>query len=101
MATVTNRVRIVLRDFPSSRSSDKELYLIYLQKSGMNLTEEQIKIFRDMPSLETISRVRRKVQENGEYLADSEVRNERLLKSRAMNIVAPLGKPERIEEVLA
>lgn len=67
----------------------------------MNLTEEQIKIFRDMPSLETISRVRRKVQENGEYLADNEVRNERLLKSRAMNIVAPLGKPERIEEVLA
>lgn len=100
MAMITDRVRIVLSNFPSSRSSDTELYLIYLQKSGMNLTPQQIKIFRDMPSLDTIGRVRRKLQENGEYLPEDEVRRERLLKAKAMQVVAPLGKPERIEDVL-
>jgi len=101
MATITNRVRSVLAHAPFARKSDKELYLIYMQKSGMNLTPDQIQIFREMPSLETIRRVRQKIQEGGEYLPDDETRRDRLFRAKAMKNAAPLGKPERIEETLS
>lgn len=100
MATISDRVRYVLGEYEHTRNSDKELLVVYMQKSGMNLTKEQIKIFRSMPSMEAIRRVRQKIQENGEYLPADEVRRERLLKAKAMQITTPLGKPERIESVL-
>jgi hypothetical protein len=48
-----------------------------MQKSGMELTPKQVEIFKNMPSAETITRIRRKLQEQGKYEADENVQKER------------------------
>lgn len=51
----SDRVEYILQASKSARNSDKELLIIYMQKSGMNLSPQQIEVFRDMPSAETIT----------------------------------------------
>jgi hypothetical protein len=65
---------------PATRSSDKELLIVYMQKAGMDLTPSQIAIYRELPSMETIRRIRQKIQENGELLATPEVEKARFEK---------------------
>ena len=71
------RVESILKYCPKARNSDKELLVIYLQKSGMELTDKQIEVFMNMPSTESIRRIRQKLQEEGKYLADKEVEDKR------------------------
>lgn len=100
--TVTDRIRNILSYSVNARNSDTELWLIYAQKSGMNLSQEQIRIFRDkMPSFETIRRVRQKLQEKGEFLASENVRKQRKAKAQVIQQIAPKAKPEYIERQLA
>ena len=70
---VTERVRAILRASHAARNYDKELWLIYAQKSGMQLSEAQISVYKSMPSSETIRRTRQKLQMDGLYPADPEV----------------------------
>lgn len=76
----SERVENILRASNDARNSDRELLIIYMQKSGMDLTDEQIEIFRKMPSAETITRIRRQLQEQGKYPASEKVQEERYQK---------------------
>lgn len=75
--TIKDRVEAILKASRAARNSDKDLQIIYLQKAGMNLSYEQIKVFKELPSMETIRRIRQSLQEQGKYPADSEVEKER------------------------
>lgn len=86
----------------SPRDSDHELLIQFLQfHMGMNLTQAQINVIRYI-SFESITRARRKLQENGEYLPSPEVAKQRRLKDYEIHQVAPKETPaglqRRIEE---
>ena len=83
------------------RDSDTELYIQYLQRIlGANLSAEQLTLIRSV-NYESISRCRRKLQENGQYLPSPEVAKKRRLKSMEVEQVAPkesaAGLQRRIE----
>jgi hypothetical protein len=75
--TIKQQVENILRASRQARNSDSELQIIYMQKAGMNLTPEQVETFKSLPSMETIRRIRQKLQEEGKYPADSEVEQAR------------------------
>lgn len=77
---ISERVENILRASKEARNSDRELIIIYMQKFGMELTPAQIEKFRDMPSTETIRRIRQKIQEQGKYPADEDVNEARYKK---------------------
>ena len=77
---LTEQVESILKYDKESRDSDKRLLVIYMQKAGMNLSDAQIDKFRDMPSMESITRARRILQEQGKYEATEEVDNARFEK---------------------
>lgn len=79
---VSQRVESILKASVDSRNSDTELLIIYMLKSGMELTPKQIKIFKEMPSMETITRARRQLQEQGKYEASEEVNEARYEKMK-------------------
>jgi len=70
---LTEQVENILKYSKASRNSDTELTLIYMEKYGIVLTEEQKELYRSMPSTDTITRIRRKLQEQGKYEADEAV----------------------------
>ena len=74
--TITKRVENILEASHNARNSDIELQIIYMQKAGMHLSSSQIAVLKEMPSFETLRRIRQKLQEHGKYPADPEV-NER------------------------
>jgi hypothetical protein len=74
---ISERVENILRASHAARNSDTELLIIYMQKSGLELTPKQIEKFKDLPSMETITRVRRQLQEQGKYEADEVVKEAR------------------------
>lgn len=76
----TERIENILKASRQARNSDTELLIIYMQKSGMELTERQQAKFRTLPSFETLTRIRRKLQEQGKYPADKEVEELRYAK---------------------
>lgn len=98
--TITQQVENILRAVPTTRSSDKELLIIYMQKFGMNLSLEQLQRFKKMPSFETIRRVRQKIQEGGKYPATQLVSKERKWKSMQMQQQAPSFKADGLEKTL-
>ena len=59
----SERVESILKHSQQARDDDKDLIIIYMQKLGANLTPEQVRIIKDMPSFEAITRARRKLQE--------------------------------------
>lgn len=98
--TVTKQVEHILSVSHRARNSDKELLILYMQKYGMNLTDNQILKFRDMPSPETIRRVRQKIQESGRYQADQKIKSERDWKSLRMQQNAPSASPRTVEQII-
>jgi len=90
--TTADRIEAILRAVPDTRNSDLELWLIYARKSGLELTREQEAIIRDMPSFETIVRVRRKLQEQGKYPASANIKAMR--HAKASNTRANIVKAE-------
>lgn len=96
--TIKDRVENILKASHKARNSDVELLLIYLQKSGMELSEKQMDVFRKMPSMETIRRTRQQLQEQGKYPASDEVEKERYIRSLAMRQNVKSQDPEKILE---
>jgi hypothetical protein len=96
---VTNLVEQILRDNEKTRNSDKLLLLEIWTRLGFELTDAQRSKFIDMPSSETIRRIRQKIQEGGKYPATERIRSERYHKSLVMQQNAPSAKPKRIEEI--
>lgn len=85
---------------PATRSSDKELLIVYMQKAGMDLTPSQIAMFKDLPSMETLSRIRRKIQENGELPATPEVEKARFEKYKQTKGAIGVTNAVEAEELL-
>lgn len=85
---------------PATRSSDKELLVVYMQKAGMDLTPSQIALFKDLPSMETIRRIRQKIQENGELLATEEVEKARFEKYKQTKGAIGVTNAVEAEELL-
>ena len=92
--TITQQVEAILRFVPLARSSDKELFVIYMQKYGLELTPKQIELFKKMPSLETVRRTRQHIQEQGKYPPTKEVEEARYKKYQAMKQSVGLVDPE-------
>lgn len=97
---VSNIIEDVLREDVGARSSDKELYLQVWERLGFYLSDTQKAKFRNLPSTETIRRVRQKLQEQGFYLATDRVRRSRHFKSLEVQQRIPQTKPERVEPML-
>ena len=98
--TTTQKVEQILRDTPRTRDSDKALFVYFMQASGMNLSLSQIEAFKAMPSLESVRRIRQKLQEQGKYEASATVKKERFHKSLVMSQAAPVYSPENIERTI-
>lgn len=96
--TTTDRIRAILSVSKASRNSDLELWLIYAQKSGMGLSEAQIKVLRHMPTFETIRRTRQKLQENEQYPADPTVEQARFEKFKQVRENINHDSPEELLE---
>ncbi len=92
-----NRISTIMNVSP--RDSDKALIVQFLQMSGCNLTAEQIGVIRGV-SFETITRVRRKLQEGGEYLGDKAIAAERKRKAEEVRVMAVKASPAELEAVL-
>lgn len=97
---VTDEVRKILATNIQARNSDRELLLAYMDNEGMDLSPKQREIFRHMPSMETVRRIRQKLQEGGHYLANKNIATERTFKSYAMQQNTPTAKPETIERII-
>lgn len=98
--TVKQRIKAILTVSHAARNSDKSLWLIYAQKSGMKLTEAQIEVFRDMPSMETLRRTRQVIQNTeGSLRPDQEVSDARFNKFKEMKSSIPfMDEPSKILE---
>lgn len=91
MQEVMNNTERILKANVGTRDSDKALLLAYLfdnTKIG-NLPNETLDliakaVYTEMPSFETITRCRRKIQERGEYLSTLGTRKGRAAKAKAM-----------------
>jgi hypothetical protein len=97
---ITDRVRNILEAVPATRDSDKELLIIYMQKAGMELTPAQVNLFKQLPSMETIRRIRQKIQENGEYPASPEVDKQRFEKYKQTKGSIGVTNAQEAEELL-
>jgi hypothetical protein len=95
---IAQQVENLLQASRAARNSDKELLVLYMQRAGMELTEKQIQLFRQLPSMETIRRIRQKLQENGQYLADQLVEDQRY--DKYVNVRASVADPTVSIEVL-
>lgn len=97
---VTNAVRGILSRSRLARNSDRHLFLEFMQAGGMELSPRQQDIFLSLPSLESVRRVRQKLQETGHFPADQNIARERTYKSMRMQQMTPNAKPETIEKVI-
>lgn len=97
---ISDQVRRILANNIQARNSDRELLLAYMEIEGMELSPKQKEIFRHMPSMETIRRIRQKLQEGGQYLANKNIAAERTFKSYSMQQNAPIAKPETLERII-
>lgn len=84
------------------RDSDHELLIQFMQfHLGVNLTQRQIDLIRTV-SFESITRARRKLQEEGHFLPSPKVAKKRKLKGYKIKQVASnlsaAGLQRRIEE---
>lgn len=98
--TITQRISAILDHSKAARNSDTELLLIYMQKSGMDLSPKQIDVFRNMPSFETIRRTRQKIQQVGRYKAAPEVEAARKYKSVMTRRTIPFMQPDDVQRTL-
>lgn len=76
METTKDKVRRVLERYQGARDNDMRLYYLYMRENitGFNATWED---FKNMPNFNTMSRARRKLQENGDYPATTNAQKER------------------------
>ena len=97
---VAHLVEQSLKNNIQSRSSDKVLLLQVWHSLGLDLTPRQVERFLEIPSPETIGRVRRKLQESGKYLPTEEVKKARRIIELQVQQNAPSAKPERLEKLM-
>lgn len=101
MRQISSVVQNLLRDNAKMRNNDRLLILTVWENYGFKLTDEQRQKFWDLPSAETIRRIRQKLQEKGDYPADASVARVRRHRSMVMQQNMPTSKPERIQQLMS
>ena len=97
---ISSTVEHALRMNEQARSSDKILLIQVWHDMGLDLDPKQMRKFLDIPSPETITRVRRKLQEEGKYLGDKEVMEERKFMGLTVQQNAPSATTERLSDLI-
>jgi hypothetical protein len=98
---VHNVVQDILERSEAARSNDKLLRLEVYAFYGLKLTPQQEDIFlSNLPSDETITRIRRKLQEEGKYPANPLVRKTRQFKSWQVQQAMPKTKSDKVQRLL-
>lgn len=97
---VSEIVEKTLSEKPETRSSDKRLFLEIGEHYGFILTIIQRQAFFDMPSFETMRRIRQKIQEQGRHLPTKEVMGHRRFKRWQVQQQIPKTNPNRIDNLL-
>lgn len=84
-------VEQALRDYPETRNSDKKLIIkVWELQMGKPMNQAYIDFFVNQAMFpDTITRVRRKLQESGRYSASKEVDKQRFKKFQQVKEVAP------------
>ncbi len=72
-----DKVARVLDQKPEARDNDKLLMLYVWQIEGLNLSDSQLKKWKEVSSPESIRRMRQKFQEEGKYKASTAVEEKR------------------------
>lgn len=98
--TVTDLIERILSEKQICRNSDRHLIIAVWQALGLALTKEQIDKFMDLPSAETIRRVRQKLQENGAYLPDEKIRKHRDFAGMTVRQRMPTTKAKKVEQLI-
>lgn len=93
-------VKLVMKTYPNTRNNDHDLIIGVYYALGFEMTPEQREKFRNLPTPETVTRLRRKIQEKGEYLPAEAVGKFRRHKSLVVQQNAPTASVERLEDVL-
>jgi hypothetical protein len=80
-------IRYILAHFPEARSNDKLLMLIYWEMFDKITIPKEFKqaFLHEATHPETITRMRRKIQEEGNYLPRQEILEARRRKQQAMS----------------
>ncbi len=87
--TTKQRVEAIMQYLPETRSNDKMLCIVFMQKAGLDLTDAQIKKFYEMDDLWTIRRCRQKIQEEGRFPATHAVNEARYKKFKQFRQTIP------------
>lgn len=82
------------------RNSDKALIVRVWAEQDLHLNYHQLQKFFSVASPETMRRIRQKIQEKGQYLADDRVKTERRFKSYRMQQITPKATPKYLEQTL-
>ena len=94
LKTVKDRVEYILENYPESRNDDFYLWLLYVRTFDKNLSNYikfiPYRLIKNAVKFETISRVRRKIQEEGRLLpTDPKVLEKRRRLSKIYQRVIP------------
>ena len=85
---VNSLVEEVLKDKPITRASDMRLILEVWEKEGVIFsTEQKSKIIMRCSAPESITRCRRKFQEEGWYLPSEQIKKERVIEEKKIRDV--------------
>jgi hypothetical protein len=96
---LTPTIESILAQNPKARDSDNLLIVQVLLHYGADFTPHQIALLNEM-SFESITRCRRKLQEQGKFLPSPEVAKKRRLKSYIVQQNAPSASPSRLQRVI-
>lgn len=97
---VSDTVESVLMLQETTRSSDRLLLIKVWEAHGFFMSETQKAKFMDLPSAETVRRIRQKLQEQGKYPASEYVRKQRKFKGMQVQQMIPKVKIEKVEELI-
>lgn len=64
----------VLAEYPEARNNDNVLQAIVWQRQGLGLTRKQLMAIKNLSSGESITRERRKLQREGKYQPNPEIK---------------------------
>lgn len=101
MSKISKQVEGLLQRYEVCRNSDSNLIIAILHVNGIFLSHQDREIIRGI-SFESITRERRKLQEEGKYLpTDPEVARKRRIKGYEIQQTAPGETPHGLQERIA
>lgn len=87
--TLNKIVENVLSNSVDARNNDKRLMIEVFEAKGLYFSERQKEKIMQLPSVESITRMRRKIQQEGKYKATEKVQKMRKIKATELKILIP------------